>query len=328
MDSVENIKEYLAAIVENSDDAIIMKDLNSVIQTWNKSAERMFGYTAEEAVGQPVTLLIPEDRQHEEGDIIARLRRGERIRHFETVRRCKDGHLVPISLTVSPVRNALGEVIGASKIARDISHQREAAERQNVLLAEMRHRVGNCFAVAGSLITVAARQVDTASELAVQMRGLLLALSSAHKLALADPTGESNGNIHLPELVSLIIKPFSGEKVIDLDIDDVRIIPASITPLALIFYELSTNAIKYGALGQRDGHLSIGAHRRDDRFIIDWQEFCSIDPDRTQDRGFGSKLCQDVVKSALGGSITRHFEPTGLRVKVDIDFATIAIRLC
>src|SRR5690606_26959711 len=108
---------------------------------------------------------------HEEGDIIARLRRGERIRHFETVRRCKDGHLVPISLTVSPVRNAAGEVIAASKIARDISAQKEAEERQNMLLDEMRHRVGNCFAVAASLITVTARQVDSTRELAAQMRG-------------------------------------------------------------------------------------------------------------------------------------------------------------
>lgn len=325
MESPESLQKYLAAIVEGSDDAIITKDLNSVIQTWNKSAERMFGYTAEEAIGQPITMLIPEDRQHEEGDIIARLRCGERIRHFETVRQCKDGRLVPISLTVSPVRNAAGDVIAASKIARNISQQKEALERQNMLLTEMRHRVGNCFAVAGSLITVTARQCESANELADQMKGLLLTLSSAHKLAIADPTAEIRSGTLFSELVSSIVKPFCGGKAIGFEIDDLRITSASITPLALIFYELSTNAIKYGALGQRDGALSITTHRRADRFIIDWHELCNIDPDPARATGFGSKLCQDVVKSSLGGIITSNFKATGMTVKLDLDLATLAV---
>ncbi|QIE57303.1 PAS domain S-box protein [Pikeienuella piscinae] len=324
MDSPENLKEYLAAIVENSDDAIITKNLDSIIQTWNRSAEHMFGFTAEEAIGQPITILIPDDRHHEEMDIIARLRRGERIRHFETVRRRKDGCVVPISLTVSPVRNASGDVIGASKIARDISLQKEAAERQRMLLAEMRHRVGNCFAVAGSLITVSARQVETAGELAILMRGHLLALASAHKLAVADPTGETSGSTSFRELVSSIIEPFVGEKVHDLDIEDVRIAPASITPLALIFYELCTNAIKYGAFSQSDGHLSVAARRRGDRFIIDWRERCDIDPETAHGKSFGTELCHDVAKSALGGTITKHFEATGMRARIDLDPARFA----
>jgi PAS domain S-box-containing protein len=112
----------LSAIVDSSDDAIISKDLNGVITSWNKSAERLFGYTAAEAVGQPVAaLLIPADRQDEEPNILARLRRGERVDHFETKRRCKDGTLLDISLTISPVRDGKGSIIGASKIARDIT---------------------------------------------------------------------------------------------------------------------------------------------------------------------------------------------------------------
>jgi len=111
----------LAAVVENSDDAIITKNLNGIITGWNKGAERIFGYTAEETIGKPVSMLIPVERQNEEPDILARLRRGQRIDHYETVRQRKDGSLLNISLTVSPVRDSSGQIIGASKIARDIT---------------------------------------------------------------------------------------------------------------------------------------------------------------------------------------------------------------
>jgi PAS domain S-box-containing protein len=114
----------LSAIVESSDDAIISKDLDGIITSWNKSAERLFGYSAEEAVGKPVTILIPEDRQAEEPNILARIRRGERLEHFETIRRRKDGALLNISLTISPIKDAQGRTIGASKIARDITEQK------------------------------------------------------------------------------------------------------------------------------------------------------------------------------------------------------------
>jgi PAS domain S-box-containing protein len=127
--TAEQSGRLLGAIVDSSDDAIISKDLNGTITSWNKSAERLFGYTAEEIVGQPVTRLIPPDRLDEEPQIIARLKAGERVDHFETIRRRKDGTLVDISLTISPVRNAQGEIVGASKIARDITQrQRDEAE--------------------------------------------------------------------------------------------------------------------------------------------------------------------------------------------------------
>jgi len=120
----EHAALLLSAVVDSSDDAIISKDLNGVITSWNKSAERLFGYTAAEAVGQPVArLLIPPDRQDEEPKILARLRNGERVDHFETKRMRRDGTLIDISLTISPVKDPNGAIIGASKIARDISEQ-------------------------------------------------------------------------------------------------------------------------------------------------------------------------------------------------------------
>ena len=117
---------YLAAVIDSSHDAIITKDLSGIIQTWNKSAERMFGYSAEEAVNQPIFLIIPPDLHAEEASLLARLRSGEPIETYETVRRRKDGRLIDVALTVSPVRDANGTLIAASKIIRDITERKQA----------------------------------------------------------------------------------------------------------------------------------------------------------------------------------------------------------
>ena len=128
-------QELLAAIVDSSDDAIISKDLSGVIQTCNAAAERLFGYSKDELIGRPVTILIPPDRQHEEVDILRRIRGGERIVHFETIRLAKGGRPIDVSLTISPIRDAAGTIVGASKIARDISEQKTASEAQSYLAA-------------------------------------------------------------------------------------------------------------------------------------------------------------------------------------------------
>jgi PAS domain S-box-containing protein len=126
--SADELRALLASVVDSSDDAIVTKTLQGVITSWNRGAERLFGYTVDEAVGQPIFLIIPDDRKAEEEDVLARLRRGERIDHFETVRLSKDGRQIPISLTVSPVKDGSGRIIGASKIARDISDRLRAEE--------------------------------------------------------------------------------------------------------------------------------------------------------------------------------------------------------
>jgi PAS domain S-box-containing protein len=123
------VRKQLASIVDSSDDAIVSKDLNGVIVSWNRGAERIFGYSAEEVVGKPITILIPPDLQDEEPRILEHIRRSERIDHYETRRRHKDGRLLDVSLTVSPVKDADGQVVGASKVARDITYQKQAQER-------------------------------------------------------------------------------------------------------------------------------------------------------------------------------------------------------
>jgi len=134
-DARERIAQELAAIVESSDDAIVGKNLNGVITAWNAAAEHMYGYAAQEAIGQSIRLIVPEDRWREEDEILKQINRGERLNHFETVRRHKDGRTVAISLTVSPIRDANGALVGASKIARDISARKQVEEARTAMLA-------------------------------------------------------------------------------------------------------------------------------------------------------------------------------------------------
>ena len=125
----------LAAIVESSDDAIVGKDLNGIITDWNKSAERLFGYSAAEAVGRHISLIAPPGREHEMDYVLSQIRKGEKVEHYQTQRRHKDGHLVDVSLTVSPILGADGEVTGASKIARDVTGQKRADAQGRLLAA-------------------------------------------------------------------------------------------------------------------------------------------------------------------------------------------------
>ena len=136
-----DVDTHLASIIESSDDVIVSKTLEGVITSWNPAAERILGYTAAEAIGQNIRLIIPHDRWPEEDDVLARIRRGERVDHFETVRRAKDGHMLNISLTVSPIRDRSGRIVGASKVARDITERKRAeAELERLLALEKQSR--------------------------------------------------------------------------------------------------------------------------------------------------------------------------------------------
>jgi PAS domain S-box-containing protein len=127
---------FLAAVVDSSDDAIITKTLDGTITSWNASAARLLGYVADEIIGQPITVLIPPDRQEEEQHIIANLRAGNRIEHYETVRVAKDGRLIDVSLTISPLRDQTAEIVGASKILRDVTERKRIERELQELLAE------------------------------------------------------------------------------------------------------------------------------------------------------------------------------------------------
>lgn len=142
---------HLAAIVDSAEDAIISKNLDGVIQSWNPGAERMFGYTREEIVGQPMMRLVPKGNEEEELTILARLRNGERICNFKTQHCHKDGRLVPVSLTISPIRDDEGRIMGASKIARDIKAERDAMLAQNALIDRLQNALSEIKTLRGLL---------------------------------------------------------------------------------------------------------------------------------------------------------------------------------
>ncbi|MGH6877593.1 MAG: PAS domain S-box protein, partial [Rhizomicrobium sp.] len=247
----EELRQHLAAIVEYSDDAIVSKDLNGIITSWNKGAERLFDYRSHEVVGQPVTILIPAARHDEEAGILSRIRRGERIEHFETVRQRKDGTLLHVSLCVSPIKNARGEVVGASKIARSIEERKRVQEQQKLLLREMNHRIKNLFAVSSGLVSLSARSASSVDELASLMKERLTALSRAHALTLVsiDDMDNHERATTVHALVRAILLPFDrhagGGSRIAIRGDDVAVSGDVITGFALLLHEFATNAAKH-----------------------------------------------------------------------------------
>ena len=174
------IGQRLAAIVEGSDDAIVSKDLNGIITSWNKGAEKIFGYLAEEAIGKHISILIPPDREDEEPAIIERIRRGERIDHYETVRQRKHGSRIDVSLTVSPVRDDKGKIVGASKIVRDITERKRSEAQIAMLAREAEHRAKNVLATVQA--TVHLSKADTPDELKRVIEGRIQALANVHRL--------------------------------------------------------------------------------------------------------------------------------------------------
>src|SRR5258705_5578661 len=154
----------LASIVTSSDDAIISKTLDGKVTSWNFGAKRIFGYDSDEMVGQPITRIIPPELHGEEKEILSKIRRGERIDHYETVRIAKDGSRLDVSLTVSPLRNASGTLTGASKIARDITERKQAEKLQQLLIDELNHRVKNTLATVQAIARQSLIHATSASD--------------------------------------------------------------------------------------------------------------------------------------------------------------------
>ena len=266
----------LAAIVDSSDDAIVSKTLDGVITTWNRAAERMFGYTAEEAVGRHITLIIPADRHAEETDVLARIRRGEIVDHFETVRQHKHGRLLDISLTVSPIRDANGVIVGASKIARDITDRRRNDAERVLLLEEARaanrakddflamfgHELRNPLAAIASAAEVLdiARTLDDTRQprevirrQVVHLRRLVDDLLDAARVRVGKIVLERRP-VNLAEAVEQALtivrgSARSGRHVVETQLDDVGV-DADPVRLDQIILNLLTNAVKYTPAGR------------------------------------------------------------------------------
>ncbi|HWI38794.1 MAG TPA: PAS domain S-box protein [Burkholderiales bacterium] len=291
----EQAQARLAAIVESSEDAIISKSLDGVIESWNEAAARMYGYTAEEAIGRSILMVIPPERHGEEADSLARLRRGERIEHYDTVRRRKSGELFDVSLTVSPIRDASGTVVGASKIARDISERKRAEQAledanryKDEFLAMLAHELRNPLAPISNALQLL-RVVDPSSTQATHARAVM-ERQLAHLVRLVDDLMEvsriTRGKIELrrePVLLSSVmlsavetarpaLEAAQHSFRIDMPAEALEI-EGDFVRLAQVISNLLGNAAKYTDPG---GEISLEAERRGEEALI-----------RVRDNGIG-----------------------------------------
>ena len=302
---------WLAAIVESSDDAIISKNLDGIIMSWNRGAERIFGYLAEEAIGKPVTILIPPDRHDEEPSILARLRRGERIDHYETVRMRKDGSLIDISLTVSPVRDEDGKIIGASKIGRDISERKRSEAQIAILAREAEHRVKNILATVQA--TVKLSHADTPEGLKRAIEGRIRALSNVHSLFVESQWGGAD----LHRLVTQELLPYSREGQARIEGPQSMMKTAEAQAFAMILHELATNAAKYGALSVAEGRVAVEwARVADGQLSFRWSEANGPVVTPPKRFGFGSRLMEIMVVDQLRGDIQFEWRPQGVSCQI------------
>ncbi len=319
--------QRLSAIVESAEDAILAKDLNGVITSWNSGAERLFGYTPGEVIGKSITILIPDDRLDEEPQILGRIRRGERVEHFDTVRRRKDGSLVEIGLTVSPIRNSAGQIVGASKVARDITERRQAQEQQHMLLREMDHRIKNLFALASGIVALSARSAATPAQLASVMQARLSAMARAHALTVpalpgSDRTTEPSTTLHT--LISAIATPYGengsdGSARIVVTGPDMPITGRAMASIALLLHEFTTNAARYGALSTPFGRVDVECSEQSEEFTLVWTERGGPPIlGQSTSEGFGSLLERAIVTSRLGGHLARDWRPEGLVIRLTL----------
>ena len=297
----------LASIVEFSDDAIVSKNLDGIITSWNRGAERIFGYSAEEAIGQPITIVIPQDRQDEERMILTRIRRGERIDHFETVRQRKHGSLIVVSVTISPVKNAEGKIVGASKNARDITEQKRTQEQIATLAREAEHRSKNLLATVQA--TVHLSQAEAADDLKRAIEGRIQALANVNSLFVKSRwIGAELSIVAKQELA-----PYLQESEARVRIEGPQMLlePNTAQAIAMTLHELATNAAKYGALSATDGHIDVKWSHTDGLLILLWTE-TGGPPVKTPTRqGFGGKVIKGMIEQ-LKGRTRFDWRPEGL----------------
>jgi PAS domain S-box-containing protein len=268
----DEAQQRMAALVESADDAIIIKDLAGVIRSWNAGAERLLHYRADEIIGQPITQLLPDDRKEEESLILSKIREGQAVAHFETVRRRKSGSLVDVSLTISPIRDGSGAIVGASKIMRDITERKQYVEQlrtlndelerrilarnaelreRDALLQEIHHRVKNNLQVISSLINMQVRTLrdDTTRDALQQCRSRVETMAQIHEM-LYQSKDYSNVPFgkYAKELVTRVLSAsgLSPDGVtIHYEMQNLSLPVDKAIPCALILNELISNALKH-----------------------------------------------------------------------------------
>lgn len=312
--------ERIAAIVEFSHDAIISKDLSGVITGWNPGAQRLFGYLAEEVIGKPVTILIPPERHDEDAAILERIRRGEYVEHYDTIRRRKDGSLVEISIAVSPVKNAKGEVVGASKIARDISERKRTETLIATLAREAEHRAKNVLAVVQAMVRLS--QSDTPEGLKQAIEGRIQALANVHTLFVQSRwTGAELRNLIEEEL-----SPYArGGARTRVDGPTVLLTQDGAQTVAVTVHELATNAAKYGALSVDDGHVDVEWSRgADGMLLIRWTESGGPPVRAPPHGGVGRRVVESMIRG-VNGKLQFDWCAEGFKCKIALPASGVEV---
>ena len=307
----------LAAIVESSNDAIVSKDPDGIITSWNGGAERIFGYLAEEIVGKSIAILTPPDFQKEEEAIIERIRRGQRIEHYETVRQRKDRSLIDVSLTVSPIRNAQGKIIGASKIARDIT-ERKRSEAQIVNLArEAEHRTKNILSTVQA--TVRRSHSDTSDDLKRLIEGRISALGKVHTLFVESRW--AGAELHRLVMQELSAYSGDGEARVQIDGPSVMLEPSTAQTVAIFLHALATNAAKYGSLSAAGGRVEIAwSLTTDGRLGLRWIEAGGPTVTPPTHSGFGTSIMENMI-GYVSGEVRFDWQTKGLTCEIALPLA-------
>jgi PAS domain S-box-containing protein len=312
----------LASIVESSDDAIISISLSGIVTSWNKGAERLSGYAAEEAIGRSIQFFVPANRYHEEDAILARVKNGERVEPYDTLRRRKDGSLVDVSLRVAPLKDSAGRVVGACKIVRDITQRKRAEEHLRTLSHEVDHRARNLLAMVQA--TVRMTNAPTSQELKAAIEGRIQALAKAHALL-------SNSRWAGADLTSLVreeLSPYDSKQASRTSITgpELRLESQHAQSIAMVLHELTTNAVKYGALSVPEGSVRIEwSYPSDGRFLLRWTEVGgpSVKPPRR--RGFGGRVIEQLVLNELKGETRFDWRAEGLACEIVLPAGTIVV---
>jgi PAS domain S-box-containing protein len=273
----------------------------------------VFGYSAEEAIGRPVTILIPQELHDEEPAILERIRRGERIEHYETIRRRNDGSLIDISLTVSPIKDAEGIVVGASKIARDITDRKRSEVQIATLAREAEHRAKNILSVVQAMVRLS--NAETAEGLKQAIEGRIQALANVHTLFVQSRwTGAE-----LRTLIEEELAPYSraGSQV-RIEGSNVLLAQDAAQTIAVAIHELATNAAKYGSLSREEGRVDVAWSRTEDgRLVIRWIETGGPHVYTPSHRGFGTRVIDNMIRGLKGGA-SFNWRPEGLECRIAI----------
>lgn len=307
-----------AALVAASGDAIISFDLDGRILSWNAAAERLYGYDAQEAIGASMEMLYPPQEARRIGDFVAGILAGT-LRSFEVVRRARSGELIDVAVSAAPIRGADGQVAAISNIHRDVTGAKRKFERQEFVARELAHRFKNMLTVVSSIASQTARRAATVEAFRDAFLQRLGGLARSSDLLL----GSQLGGATLRALVTGHLAPFApaDDARVTIRGEDVALRPEAVHALGMALHELSTNAVKYGALRAQDGRLSIDwAMRLDDdlrSLTLVWSERAAAIRPATG-RGFGRTVLTTLTQRALGAQIDYRIEDGALDWRIEL----------